>query len=83
MDACYPEQMRSTPIVRILIRYLSRLRFPQLFLLTAAIFVINVIVPDPIPFVDEILLALATRLLGSWKKQRDARSPTRVEPVDI
>jgi len=62
--------MTSRPLLLILTRYVSRLRFPQLFLLTAALFAIDVVVPDFIPFADEILLALATLLLGSWKKQR-------------
>lgn len=51
-------------------RFAGRLRFPQLFALTAALFVIDVLVPDVIPFADEILLALATLLLGSWQKRR-------------
>jgi hypothetical protein len=48
----------------------SRLRFPQLFFLTAVLFALDVVIPDFIPFADEILLAMATLLLGSWKKQR-------------
>ena len=51
---------------------LVRLRFPRLFLVTAALFGLDLIVPDAIPFADEILLALATALLGSWKSRRSA-----------
>ncbi len=51
-------------------RFASRLRFPQLFALTAVLFVLDLLIPDLIPFVDEILLALATILLGSWKDKR-------------
>lgn len=54
-----------------LTRYLSRLRFPQLFLITGIIFVVNVIVPDLIPFVDEIMLGLLTLLLGSLREKRN------------
>jgi hypothetical protein len=50
--------------------FASRLRFPKLFAITLAIFVFDVLVPDLIPFVDEILLALFTALLGSWKRRR-------------
>ncbi len=49
---------------------LVRLRFPRLFLVTAALFGLDLIFPDAIPFADEILLALATALLGSWKNRR-------------
>lgn len=45
-------------------RYLSGLRFPTLFLLTTILFVASVAIPDALPFVDEILLALAGLLLG-------------------
>jgi hypothetical protein len=50
--------------------FASRLRFPKLFGITLAIFVLDVLIPDLIPFVDEILLALVTALLGSWKRRR-------------
>jgi hypothetical protein len=62
--------MTRKPLIGVLARYASRLRFPQLFALTAALFLLDVLVPDFIPFADEILLALATILLGSWQKQR-------------
>ncbi|MDX1501336.1 MAG: DUF6116 family protein [Thermoanaerobaculia bacterium] len=48
----------------------ARLRFPQLFLLTAALFLLDLLVPDLLPFVDEVLLGLATMLLGSWKAKK-------------
>jgi hypothetical protein len=50
--------------------YASRLRFPRLFLLTATLFVVDLLIPDVVPFADEILLALVTALLASLKKQR-------------
>ena len=50
--------------------YLSQLRFPYLFLLTAAVFFLNVLVPDVVPFADEILLGLGTLLLARLKKKR-------------
>ena len=48
----------------------GRLRFPWVFLITAVIFVVDLVVPDMIPFIDEVLLGLATVLLASWKKQK-------------
>ena len=45
-----------------------KLRFPWLLLLTAALFGINLAIPDPIPFIDEIVLGLATVILGRWRK---------------
>ena len=49
--------------------YASRLRFPTLFTITAIVFVIDLVVPDLIPFVDEVLLALGTLLLAALKKR--------------
>ena len=54
-----------------LLGFARRLRFPQLFLLMLALLVINLIIPDFIPLLDELLLALATLALAAWKR-RDA-----------
>lgn len=56
------------PILAPLLAFAGRLRFKTLFLVTAALFAINVVVPDPVPFVDEILLGLGTLLLASLRK---------------
>ena len=44
-------------IIAPLIAYLTRLRFPVLFGITAVLFILDSFIPDAIPFVDEILLA--------------------------
>lgn len=54
----------------------ATLRFPKLFALTAVLFVIDFFVPDIIPFADEVLLALATALLGSWRNRKGVTPPT-------
>lgn len=53
----------------------AQLRFPKLFALTAALFVADLLVPDAIPFADELLLGLATALLASWRKRRTDGAP--------
>lgn len=72
--------MTPKVLIGFVSRYATRLRFPQLFLVTAALFVLDVLIPDLIPFADEVLLALATILLGSWQKQRSEGSTTRESP---
>ena len=62
-------------IIAPLIAYLTRLRFPVLFGITAVLFVLDSFIPDMIPFVDEILLGLGAALLGSWKKRKDSNPP--------
>ncbi len=56
---------------RGLFAWLSGLRSWQLFLLAGALFVADLVVPDPIPLIDEMMLGLATLLLGRWKRRRD------------
>jgi hypothetical protein len=51
-------------------RFASGLRFPALFGLLAGLFLLDVLVPDVIPFADEVLLALGTLLVGSLRKRR-------------
>ncbi len=53
-----------------LMKYLSGLRFPQLFLVAALFFVTDLIVPDFIPFIDELLLGLLALILGAFRKDR-------------
>ena len=52
-----------------IISYLETLRFPALLVITAIIFGVNVFVPDMIPFVDEILMALMVALLARMKRR--------------
>jgi hypothetical protein len=50
-------------------RAATRLKYPQLLLVTAALFGLDLLVPDLVPFVDEILLGLGTALLASWRER--------------
>jgi hypothetical protein len=67
---------RST-VIGWLVARLSRLRFPTLFLITGAIFLVNLVVPDAIPFVDELLLGLGTALLGSLRARKQPAGGAR------
>lgn len=59
----------SNPLTAPIFAFASRLRFPTLFLVTAGLFVLDMLVPDFIPFIDELLLGLGTLLLSSWKRR--------------
>lgn len=52
-----------------LLAYLATLHFPVLFALTAALFILDLVIPDTIPFADEILFGLGAALLGNWRKR--------------
>jgi len=56
-------------ILNRLMQFAAGLRFPKLLAMTAALFVLDLIIPDMIPFADEILLGLLSLLLASLKKR--------------
>ena len=49
-------------------KFLDQLRSWQLLALTVALFLADLLVPDPLPFLDEILLGVLTVFLAKWKK---------------
>ena len=49
----------------------AKLRFPQLFMIAATLFFVDLLIPDLIPFIDEILLGLLTLLLGSLQNRSE------------
>jgi hypothetical protein len=66
-------------IAGLVTRFAAGLRFPTLFKLMAALFVLDFFIPDLVPFYDEILLALGTLLLGSLKRRPGAKRAEGVE----
>ena len=62
--------MAGLPLTSMILKFADKLRFRQLFLLTAALFVIDLLIPDVLPFVDEILLGLLTLLFAAWRKPK-------------
>ncbi|KAB7763651.1 MULTISPECIES: DUF6116 family protein [Xanthomonas] len=60
------------PIVYPLLRWAGKLRYPTLFKIAAGLFVLSVLLPDPVPFIDEIVFGLGTLLLANWKTRTPA-----------
>ncbi len=50
-------------------RYTESLRFPLLVLLTAAVFLLDLFIPDVIPFADEVILGLVLAVLSRFKRK--------------
>ena len=63
-----------TLLLAPLMRFLGKLSYPRLFMVAAALFVLDMLVPDMVPFVDELLLGLGTLLLANWKKRKEPGS---------
>lgn len=68
------------PVLLPLLDWARKLRYPTLFKITAALFVVTLFLPDPVPFVDEILFGLGTLLLANWKRRKDL--PSSLEAPD-
>jgi len=58
-----------------------RLRFPTLFALIGLLFLVDLLVPDFIPLVDEIILGLLTVVLGTLREKRREAPPEPAERV--
>ncbi len=69
----------ANPLLAPVLVWLGRLKHPQLFVVTGILLVVNVLIPDVVPFIDELLLAALTLWLGSRKRGRgktDAEQPS-------
>ena len=71
----------ANPLLAPLFGFLGRLSYPRLFALTAGLFVLDLVIPDFIPFIDELLLGLGTLLLANWKKRKEPGVPAK-PPID-
>jgi hypothetical protein len=67
MSSPHPH-LHQNLIQRLLRR--SGLRFPGLFAVFAALTALDLVVPDVVPLVDELGLAVLTALFWSWRDRR-------------
>jgi hypothetical protein len=75
------DQTTQSPWFRLAQRLAPRLRYPHVFLILLGLFLLDLVVPDPIPFVDEILLGLLTVLVGMLRRRE---TPAPEQPyVDV
>lgn len=55
--------------------FLSRLRFPWLFAILAALWLFDMVTPDPVLWLDEVMLAIMTVMIGMLRKPKDGAGP--------
>jgi hypothetical protein len=65
------QPMRVSMAARLLDRF--NLRFPTLVLILGLLTLADLLIPDFIPFADEIMLTILTILFGMWKNRKDPR----------
>jgi len=63
--------INSIPIIETFLKNANQLRFRNLFFLVMSLFLVDLLVPDFIPFIDEIILGLMAIILANWKKERN------------
>ena len=50
--------------------FANKLKFRNLFLLVVVLFIVNLFIPDFIPFIDEIILGLVAIILANIRKDK-------------
>lgn len=64
-----------TPFLLPVLNWAKKLRYPTLFKIVAALFVIDLVIPfdDIFPpyLLDELMLGLGALALASWKKRKE------------
>jgi len=66
-------------------RWASGLRFPTLLAVIGSLFALDLLIPDLIPFLDEILLGLFTVMLAMFRRKRSDPVPevTDGKTIDV
>jgi hypothetical protein len=63
-------------------RVLSRLGSRTIIGIGATLFLLDLVIPDPVPFLDEILILAGTILMSRWANREEvAADPTTPKPV--
>ena len=63
--------MNPASIINLFLAYASQLRFKNLFLIIICLFILDLLIPDTIPMIDEIILGLMAIILANWKKEKE------------
>lgn len=67
--------MAPGPGAQFVEKTISRLKFPQAFAFFVALFLFDLVIPDFVPFVDEILFGLGAAIFGMWRERVSATPP--------
>jgi hypothetical protein len=74
----------TSPISVLINKLIPGIRYPWLFAILAGLLAIDLVVPDPVPLLDEVVLGVLTFLAASWRiRKGDANPPPKdVTPND-
>ena len=68
------------PLLAPLMRWLGKLSYPRLFVAVGALFLVDLAIPNFVPW-DDIFLGIGTLLLANLKK-RNKPASTGTPPID-
>jgi hypothetical protein len=69
-----------SPVAALVNKLIPGIRHPWLFGILAGLLAIDLVVPDPVPLLDEVVLAVLTFLVASWRTRGDDDRPP---PKDV
>lgn len=75
--------MNSISIIEAFLKNANQLRFRNLFFLVMSLFLVDLLIPDFIPFIDEIILGLLAIILANWKKERNQDKEDKIIEGEI
>lgn len=70
----------TSPISALISKLIPGIRYPWLVAILAGLLAIDVVVPDPVPLLDEVVLGVLTFLAASWRVRHDDADPP---PKDV
>ncbi|MBL1141900.1 MAG: hypothetical protein HND53_07720 [Proteobacteria bacterium] len=62
--------MNPSVLIAAFLSFANKLKFKNLFLIVIALFFTDLVIPDFIPLIDEIILGLLAIILANWKDER-------------
>ncbi len=75
--------MNPSSMIQMFLKNANQLRFRNLFFIVISLFFIDLLLPDFIPFIDEIILGLLAIILANWKKERNQGEEKKVIEGEI
>ena len=72
-DGAMPLPVDKEERQNLIQRFVSGLSYPKVFLLLSGMFLLDLLVPDMIPFLDEIFLGTLTVLFGMLRERKATR----------
>ncbi len=70
--------MTPNSMIKMFLKNANQLRFRNLFFIVITLFFVDLLIPDFIPLVDEIILGLLAIILANWKKERNQDKEAKV-----